>query len=52
MNSCASTGTARGSALLIKGDEKPGALAEIYQILSRAGIQVNEASGIADINAG
>ncbi len=40
------------SALLIKGDEKPGALAEIYKKLSQAGIQVREASGIADINAG
>jgi hypothetical protein len=40
------------SALLIKGDEKPGALAGIYRKLSLAGIQVNEASGIADINAG
>ena len=40
------------SALLIKGDEKPGALADIYEKLSRAGIQVNEASGIAHINAG
>lgn len=39
-------------ALLIKGDEKAGALAEIYKKLSQAGIQVNEASGIADINAG
>jgi hypothetical protein len=37
---------------LIKGDEEPGALADIYKRLSRAGIQVNEASGIADINAG
>jgi hypothetical protein len=40
------------SAILIKGDEKAGALAEIYKKLSRAGIQVNEACGIADINAG
>jgi len=40
------------SALLIKGDERPGALADIYENLSRAGIQVKEASGIADINAG
>ena len=39
-------------ALLIKGDEKSGALADIYKKLSRAGIQVNEACGIADINAG
>ena len=40
------------SALLIKGDEKSGALAEIYQKLSRAGIQVDESCGIADINEG
>ena len=40
------------SALLIKGDEKSGALADIYKNLSQAGIQVYEASGIADINEG
>ncbi len=40
------------SALLIKGDEKAGALAEIYNKLSKAGIQVDEACGIADINSG
>ena len=40
------------SALLIKGDEKSGALSDIYKKLSQAGIQVDEASGIADINAG
>ncbi len=40
------------SALLIKGDEKAGALADIYKKLSRQGIQVDEACGIADINAG
>jgi len=40
------------SALLIKGDEEAGALADIYEKLSKAGIQVDEASGIADINAG
>jgi hypothetical protein len=40
------------SAILIKGDEAAGALAEIYQKLSQAGIQVDEACGIADINAG
>jgi len=40
------------SALLIKGDEKAGALADIYERLSKAGIQVDEANGIADINAG
>jgi hypothetical protein len=40
------------SALLIKGDEKSGALADIYKKLSQAGIQVDEACGIADIHAG
>jgi hypothetical protein len=40
------------SALLIKGDEKAGALAEIYKKMSQAGIQVDEAYGIADINSG
>lgn len=40
------------SALLIKGNEKAGALADIYQKLSKAGIQVDEASGIADVNEG
>lgn len=39
-------------AILIKGDEKAGALADIYKKLSQAGIQVGEACGIADINAG
>ena len=40
------------SALLIKGNEEAGALADIYEKLSKAGIQVDEASGIADINGG
>ena len=40
------------AALLIKGGEEPGALADIYKKISRAGIQVAEACGIADINAG
>jgi len=40
------------SALLIKGGEKSGALADIYEKLSQAGIQVDEACGIADINSG
>ena len=40
------------SAILIKGDEKAGALADIYKKLSQAGIQVDEVCGIADINAG
>jgi len=39
-------------AVLIKGDEKSGALADIYKKLSRAGIHVDEACGIADIHAG
>ena len=40
------------SAVIITGDEKPGALAEIYGVLSQAGIQVEESSGIAHINGG
>ena len=40
------------SALLIKGDEKSGALAYIYEKLSQAGIEVGEAYVSADINAG
>ena len=40
------------SALLVKGGEKSGALADIYRKLSQANIQVDEAYGIADINAG
>jgi len=40
------------AALLIKGGEEPGALADIYKKISQAGIQVAEACGIADINAG
>jgi hypothetical protein len=40
------------SAVIITGDEKPGALAEIYRKLSQAGIQVEESSGIAHINGG
>lgn len=40
------------AALLIKGDERSGALARIYEKLAKAGIQVGEAYGIADINAG
>jgi hypothetical protein len=35
--------------LLIQGDDESGALADIYEKLSRAGIDVNEASGIANI---
>jgi len=40
------------SAVIVTGDEKPGALAEIYRKLSQAGIQVEESSGIAHINGG
>ena len=40
------------SAVMITGDEKPGALAEIYRRLLQAGIQVEESSGIAHINGG
>lgn len=37
------------AALLIQGDDKSGALADIYEKLSQADINVNESSGIADI---
>lgn len=40
------------SAIIITGDEKPGALAEIYSKLFQAGIQIEESSGIAHINEG
>ncbi len=40
------------SAILIKGGDEPGALADIYKKLSLASIHVNEASGIADIHGG
>jgi hypothetical protein len=40
------------SAVIITGDEKPGALAEIYRRLSQANIQIEESSGIAHINGG
>ena len=40
------------SAVIITGDEEPGALAEIYRKLSQAGIHVEESSGIAHINGG
>ena len=40
------------SAVIITGDEKPGALAEIYRKLSRAGIPIEKSSGIAHINDG
>ncbi len=40
------------SAILVKGGDEPGALADIYIKLSLANIHVNEASGIADVNGG
>jgi hypothetical protein len=39
-------------AVLIVGDERPGALADIYGRLARAGISVEESAGIAHINGG
>jgi len=39
-------------ALWIKGGEEPGALAGIYERLSRAGVRVRESSGIAHIDRG
>ena len=38
------------AALLIQGDDESGALADIYEKLSQADINVSESSGIADIN--
>ena len=38
------------SALLIQGNDESGALADIYEKLSQADIDVSESSGIADIN--
>jgi hypothetical protein len=40
------------SAVIITGDEEPGALAEIYSKLFQADIQVEESNGIAHINGG
>jgi len=37
------------SALLIQGDDESGALADIYEKLSQADINVYESSGIANI---
>ena len=38
------------SALILKGyEDEPGGLADIYEKLSRAGVDVYESSGIADI---
>ena len=39
-------------ALLVIGDEKPGACAGIFEKLAPAQISVREASGIAHINGG
>jgi hypothetical protein len=39
-------------AVLVVGDERPGALADIYGRLARAGIAPEESSGIAHINGG
>ena len=39
-------------ALMIKDSDESGALADIYEKLAQAGIDVNESSGIADINGG
>jgi hypothetical protein len=36
-------------ALIIQGNDESGALADIYEKLSQAGIHVKESSGIADI---
>jgi hypothetical protein len=37
------------AALFVQGDDESGALADIYEKLSRAAIQVDESSGIANI---
>ncbi len=39
-------------ALLVIGDERPGALADIYRRLAGAGVAVEESTGIAHINDG
>ncbi len=39
-------------ALLVRGEEKPGACAGIFEKLSGAEIPIREASGIAHINGG
>jgi hypothetical protein len=39
-------------AVLIVGDERPGALADIYRRLAQAGIPVEESCGIAHVNGG
>lgn len=40
------------SALLIEGDDESGALADIYENLSQAGVSIRESSGIAGIMGG
>jgi hypothetical protein len=40
------------SALLIQGDDESGALADIFEKLSRAEIKASESSGLAGINGG
>lgn len=40
------------SALLVQGDDKSGALADIYEQLAQADITVYESSGIAGIKGG
>jgi hypothetical protein len=40
------------SAVLIRGDEEQGALSRLYEKLSRAGIPVQEACGIAHVKSG
>lgn len=40
------------SAIMIKDSDESGALADIYMKLAQAGINVDESSGIADINGG
>ena len=39
-------------AVLVVGDERPGALAAIYRRLAQAGISVEESCGIAHIHGG
>jgi hypothetical protein len=40
------------SALYIRGDDESGALADIFEKLSRAEVDVYESSGLADIKGG
>jgi hypothetical protein len=39
-------------ALYVRGEEEPGALAEIYERLSQARVDVGESSGLAHIRGG